>query len=402
MTPVVELDAWPDGGLEGAGLGGMRLDGDEATRVRLAARATTPACILHHLAHDPSATVRAAVAMNPAIAPDADRHLLADGDERVRILLAGKLATLLPGLTRAGQNAALDHVGQMLAALADDVAARVRIAMAHALTAMPEAPREVLLRLAHDPMHLVSDPVLRLCPLLTDHDLLTLLATPPHDKAVYSVAARPNLGAAVADHIAAHAHHDAVRVLLQNRSAAIREATLDALVGRAADHPDWHEPLVRRPTLPVNAHRTLMGLVAAELRNVLAAHADLPTGMADTLTGHLARLPGPAAQAGKPEQPSEAALATAIGAGDMTQAIAMLAARAAIPVCWVERAVSMRSSKGVASLAWKAGLSPDAAQDLLAMLGLPSGPPSRDGRFPFSTMEMAWQVELLARPLGAD
>ena len=376
------------------------VEGDEATRVRLAARASTPPLLLHHLAQDPCPLVRAAVAMNPSIAPDANRRLLADEDERVRILLAGKLATLLPGLTRAGQDAAMDHVSLMLAALAEDVAARVRIAMAHALTTLPEAPRAVLLRLAQDPVHLVSDPVLRLCPLLTDADLLTLLATPPHDHAMHSVAARSNLGPDVADHIAAHAHHDAVRVLLQNHSATIREATLDALVGRAPDHPGWHEPLVRRPTLPPRALRTLLSLVADDLRAILATHKDVPPDLAPSLAQELAQALGDTLQqpAAMPAPTSEHALTAAIAAGDIAQAVETLAEQAGIPAPWVERAIAVRSSKGITSLAWKAGLPPATAQALLAMLELPAGPSSCADRFPFTPTEMAWQVELLARP----
>lgn len=372
---------------------------DEATRVRLAARASTPAYILHRLAQDLSPTVRAAVAMNPATAPDADRRLLADNDERVRILLGGKLATLLPGLARAGQEAALAHVCHILAALADDVAVRVRTAMAHTLTAMPDAPREVLLRLARDPWHLVSDPVLRLCPLLTEQDLLALLATPPHDRVSHSIAARVGLSADIADHIAAHAHHDAVRVLLQNRSATIKEATLDALVSRAADHPEWHQPLVHRPSLPAGAFRALLSLVADDLRGVLAMHVSLPPELAQALGLRLAGNDGvvaPAAPEGGALGMDE--LADAVEAGDLVRAVTALAALADVPETWVERAVSMRSSKGVTSLAWQAGLPPDTAQELLALFGLPPCPPARDGGFPFTEKEMTWQVELLARP----
>lgn len=379
------------------------LEGDEAARVRLAARASTPPALLHRLAHDQSATVRAAVAMNPAIAPDADLHLLDDADERVRILLAGKLATLLPGVTRAGQDAALDHVSRMLAALANDVAARVRIAMAHALTSMPEAPKAVVLRLARDPMHGVSDPVLRLCPLLTDHDLLELLATPAHDRVPHSVAARPGLSAAVADHIAAHAHHDAVRVLLHNQSASIREATLDMLVGRAGDRPEWHEPLLRRPTLPAGSLRTLLALVSDGLRGLLAAHGNLPAELAQALQeqalgGHALGGHGAKRAEAVPDAATEEALAAAIETGDATGAGAVLAAAAGVPVGRVEHAVSLRSGKGVTSLVWKAGFSPVTARALLAMLGLPPGPPAPDRGFPLSVSEMEWQIELLDRP----
>lgn len=401
MSLLAEPGLALDNGAFGT-VAGMVL-GDEATRVRLAARASTPASLLHELASDPSPTVRAAVAMNPATAPEANHKLLADDDERVRILLGGKLATLLPGLARAGHEAALAHVRGLLEALADDVAARVRTAMAHTLTAMPDAPRAVMLRLARDPLYLVSDPVLRLCPLLTEQDLLTLLATPPHDRVGHSIAARENLGPDIADHIAAHAHHDAVRVLLQNRSATIKEATLDALVGRASDHPEWHGPLVQRPSLPGGAFRTLLSMVADDLRGILATHVSLPPELAQALGRQLTKGDdAPATVVPHRGELDADELADAVATGDLVRAVAALAAQADVPDTWVERAVSMRSSKGIMSLAWQAGLVPETARELVALFGLPPCPAGLDDGFPYTPKEMTWQVELLARPRPAS
>ena len=55
------------------------------------------------LAADPDVLVRAAVAINRGCAPDVDRILAEDGDERVRALLAGRIARLLPELRRDDQ-----------------------------------------------------------------------------------------------------------------------------------------------------------------------------------------------------------------------------------------------------------------------------------------------------------
>ena len=66
--------------------------------MRLGASADSPPDLLAALATDPAVTVRAAVALNTAAPADADRILARDGDERVRTLLARKLAALVPGL----------------------------------------------------------------------------------------------------------------------------------------------------------------------------------------------------------------------------------------------------------------------------------------------------------------
>ncbi len=75
-----------------APLAGARLRLDEATRVRLGANAQTSEQTLLELASDPLIVVRAAVAMNSSAPPDVDEALATDPDERVRVLLARKVA----------------------------------------------------------------------------------------------------------------------------------------------------------------------------------------------------------------------------------------------------------------------------------------------------------------------
>ena len=60
------------------------MDTDEATRVRQGACASTSPEILRDLANDPSVTVRASLALNPALPDQVSAILAADTDERVR------------------------------------------------------------------------------------------------------------------------------------------------------------------------------------------------------------------------------------------------------------------------------------------------------------------------------
>ena len=87
--------------------------------------------------------------------------------------------------------------------------------------------------------------------------------------------------------------------------------------------------------------------------------------------------------------------------GDPQFATALLAVAAGLPVSVVDRAASLRSAKGLVSLAWKAGFSMRAAsalQTVLARLGpdaiLPPGP---GGGFPLAIEEMRWQLDFLGR-----
>src|SRR5689334_10597611 len=118
---------------------------------------------------------------------------------------------------------------------------------------MPNAPKKLILRLARDTSMSVAEPVIRLSPLLTSEDLLALLASVPCAETVSAIARRPNLTEAVSDAIATRADTEAIRALLANRSALIREVTLDSLIAQAARYAEWHEPLVHRPALPARA-----------------------------------------------------------------------------------------------------------------------------------------------------
>ena len=391
----------------------------EAARVRLGASRSTSPEILRRLAGDASVTVRVALALNPAAPPVAEASLARDRDERVRALLARKLAMLVPDLAGAEKAALQSHTHEMLGLLVQDAAVRVRSAIADAVKQMPEAPRSLILRLAHDAELPVSEPVIRFSPLLTSDDLLALLADAPV-KAL-AVARRPGIDMAVSDAIAASADSSVVRALLENESAQIREATLDALIARGVEHPDWHAPLVRRPELPPRAARALSEIVTTCLLEELAARADLPAELArDLLARVAARLGGAEGASTRPPSDitleealaearslavacklSEDVLLGAASRGEVRLASAMLAVAATLPVSVVDRAVRLRSAKGLVSLTWKAGFTMRTAavlQTVLARLApetvLPAGP---GGSFPLALEEMRWQIDFLSR-----
>ena len=222
----------------------------------------------------------------------------------------------------------------------------------------------------------------------------------------------------VSDAVAATADSAAIRALLSNRSAQIREATLDALIVRAREHADWHEPLVHRPGLSPRAARALADIVANHLVEVLAKRTDLPAELATELRQRLAQLlddgmPPPRGNPTKDEALAEAqalaragelsenAALVAARDGNACLAAALLAVAAGVPVSVVERAASLQSAKGLASLAWKAGFTMRAGGALQTLLGrlapdavLPPGP---GGSFPLAIEEMRWQLDFLQR-----
>ncbi|MGC8477973.1 MAG: DUF2336 domain-containing protein [Acetobacteraceae bacterium] len=388
----------------------------EALRVRRSSSRATAPEELERLAADPAVLVRAALAINPAAPPAAHARLAQDPDPRVRTLLARKLAALAPALSEDEQGRLQRQTWATLSLLVEDTAEQVRAAIAEVVRAMPDAPRRLILRLARDTAIAVSEPVLRLSPILTEADLMALLQTPPCPAAAAAIARRPGLAASLADAIAGSEDDAAIRALLANPSAQLREAALDGLIARAADHVAWHAPLVRRPALPPRAARALAGIVATQLLDELAHRADLDAALAAELRARLAEriaadpAGGPAAAAtaaaeaearrvARAGRLTEASIVGALKQGEPRLAAALLAMAAALPLTAIDRAVSLRNAKALTALVWKAGFSMALAARLQADLAR-LGPaeclaPSPRGAFPLTAEEMRWQLELL-------
>lgn len=381
-------------------------------RVKLAASPTTPPDILSFLARDDAITVRAAVALNPSVDAAGDRRLAVDGDERVRLLVARKVAT---ALSKPGEAELRERTLGILSLLVRDEAVRIRTAIAVVVAESPDLPRDLLLALAQDSAVSVSEPVLRLSPLLSTEDLLALLATPPHEATASSIACRPNLPDTVADAIAASVDSVAIQALLQNGSSAITESTLDLLIARAEHEPGWHEPLVRRPLLSDQAARALSEIVAEHLLKILTERTDITPSVSaeiqQRLDRQLAKRPAPTVRLSDESmmtearhldtmgELTEAALLATLRYGDARRGSAMLAVAAAVPLSVMDRAASLRSAKALVSLVWKAGFSMRATGPVQAVIGQLSPEttmqPSASGGYPLTPEELGWQLDFL-------
>jgi uncharacterized protein (DUF2336 family) len=392
------------------------MSGNEAARVRQSASAATLPAALQCLAYDPSATVRATLAMNPAASSQVNSILASDQDERVRVLLGRKLAALTPSLTDAAQTRLQQETMETLTALVADEAERVRASIAETVKHMADAPRAIILQLARDTAVMVCEPVIRFSPVLTSQDLIALIVAAPSPGTIMAAARRQRIDTAVSDAIVDAANSEAIGALLANPSAQIREVTLDALVARATQQTEWHEPLVRRPCLPTRTARALSEIVTNHLLEVLLARGDLDAALSDDIRDRLVGAIGPEPVT---EEASEQAMLTkastmcdageldddailnAVHQGDANLVSAMLAVKAGVSLTVIEQASALRSAKGLVSLSWKAGLSMRVAvalQTLVARLQ-PDAVlyPRAGGGFPMSVQEMRWQLEFMCR-----
>lgn len=374
--------------------------------------------LLYYLAHDTEPTVRAAVAANEATPVQADAVLARDRDPSVREDLAQKIARLAPGLTAQEQDRLRRLTYEVLEILVSDQVARVRQILADALKDVADAPPEIIQRLARDCEIAVAGPVLQFSPVLTDADLLEIIATAPIAGARAAIAQRRIVREPVSDAIGASDDVAAVTALLANPSAQIREETLDRLIDMAPGILPWQAPLVHRPLLPANAARRLARFVATSLLGVLRDRNDLDpdttreiativmTRIADEGAGGPAKEVDPATIAGARARKlraegklDDAAIDDAIDAGDRHFLRAALATLTTLPLDAIDRVIAAHSAKGIVALAWRAGLTMRTALRLqTGFAHIPRASlikPQPDGAYPLTHEAMRWQIEFL-------
>ena len=212
--------------------------------------------------------------------------------------------------------------------------------------------------------------------------------------------------------------------MLGNKSAQIREETLDRIIDRAVDIEDWHEPLVMRPQLPARMAQKLARFAAAHLLQLLSERHDLaPDATAAVAAVVKKRLdemtigdPDKAGTRHKAKDDDvamerasrlhaqgtldETTIDTALSGGDNAFVTAALAVLAQLPVSLIRKAVTTQSAKGMVAIAWKASLSVELAEHLQSkLLHLPHNrilKPASGGAYPLPPDAMTWQLEFLA------
>ncbi|HEY4253482.1 MAG TPA: DUF2336 domain-containing protein [Roseomonas sp.] len=351
-------------------------------RAAMAGRREASAGELLAFAADPDPSVRQAVAAHRE-APAAARELLArDPDPLVRAMLAARIAALPRPPAGAELDATAIRLQRLLERLVEDTEVLVRAAIADAVKDLPGAPRELVLRLARDIEMPVAAPVIQLSPLLTDADLLALIAAPPAAGSVIAVARRPALSERVSEAIIARRDGTAVAALLGNATAVIRDATLETLVAESAQRREWQAPLVARPRLSACAALALAEFLADGLLSRLAGRADLAPDVAQRLRARVAeRLAVPpdaeetpaaamerAGMLHRARALNEAAIEQAALYGEANFVTAALSLMAGTSRAAISQLQEQRDRPGLAGLCWRARFGPAATravQDLL-------------------------------------
>jgi uncharacterized protein (DUF2336 family) len=121
----------------------------------------------------------------------------------------------------------------------------------------------------------VAEPIIRLSPLLTEEDLLTMVASPPSNGTLQAVARRVGIGEAVTDALITQGDRAAIGLMLENTSAKIRAASMEDVLNRARFNPEWFPSLMARPALTPDTAIRMAGVVADTLLRPLMQRPDV-------------------------------------------------------------------------------------------------------------------------------
>ncbi len=382
----------------------------------LASRTDAGVDVLQYLASHGAPATRAAVAANPVTPAAANRLLAQDDNEDVRAELAVKIARLMPGLSERESSHIFALTIETLECLARDAAVRVRAILADEIKALDCVPRDIIMILARDLNAIVAAPILQYSPLLSDADLMEVIACGQVQEVLTAIAGRKSLSEDVSDRLVQSLNVPAVAALLVNRDARIRKETMERIVEQAEEINAWHVPLALRADLSARAIRRIGAFVGASILERLAARNDL----SDATRIHLNReLRARLAESREGEQghvsPADAVAAArkdgqldslfveqAAQAGKRELVVAALSVLANVTDQTVKKILATGNAKPVIALVWHAHLSMRVAFKIQTfIMKLPSRDimPARGGiGFPLSKEEMRWHLNYFNIP----
>ncbi|HRJ66808.1 MAG TPA: DUF2336 domain-containing protein [Alphaproteobacteria bacterium] len=230
--------------------------------------------ILYYLAGKGDADVRRAVAHNKSTPLQAASLLAEDRDGDVRLLLAERLLKLLPSLTPERHSQIYAFTVQALGMLAQDEMLQIRRALTTSLSDYALAPPQVVVRLANDLAREVAEPILRFCVALKDEDLLDVISGYSAPWVVVAIANRDSVSPPVVDAVMGTGEAEATTALVKNPGARFSLEALQAIVERAKDHPEWHQPVAMRKELSSELARQMIGFVDKAVLDVLEKRSD--------------------------------------------------------------------------------------------------------------------------------
>ena len=296
--------------------------------------------------------------------------LLSDPSPETRAGTVGKIASNYGGEGFSDSERRLAE--EIFRILARDVEVQVREALSVHLKECPQIPYDVALSLAKD-VDSVAIPVIEFSQVLTDDDLVEIINA--SDAAKQSaVARRETVSESVSDALVDTRNEDVVATLMDNEGAEISDRSFEKAIVHFGASEKVNERMAYRATLPIGIAERLVTMVSDKLKERLATHHELSSGVTtDLILGLRERatlsLVRPGAESGDVEKLvrqlhensrlTPSIILRALCMGDMAFFEAAVARRAGVPVVNARLLIYDEGELGLNSI-YKKALLPDA------------------------------------------
>jgi len=387
-------------------------NGSAAERKELAKHEDLEPELLYFLADDKDPDVRVEIARNDGTPLQADQVLAKDPAAKVRTELAYKIGRLIPTLTEEENTRLAEMAMAVMQILAKDELPEVRAIISNEIKTLSNVPKKVVKSLAHDIDAAVSAPILEYSPLLSEQELIQIIAGGIQGRALFAVARRRKNSEKVSEAIVETDDKIAITELLRNETAKISEKTMEVIGMTAKNTTKMHGPLVERSNLSTNTIKRIATFVSAALIERLIERHNLDEDivhdirqstreriLSGDLSGSDKEEEAPDARAQKlfeSGELNESAIKKAVASGDITFIPPALSLMADIELEVVKRVLMGDSGKAVCALAWRAELGMDSAEMIQKKVAnvptrsLVSAP--ADGEYPLTPDDMEWYL----------
>jgi hypothetical protein len=193
-----------------------------------------------------------------------------DEDTDVRVLLAGRLASLLNKLN-THDTKTVQLLTDAIRQLTEDSVTPVRIALASALKDVARTPPAIARKLADDAEREVAEPIIRYSLSLSDEDLLALVTQYPQGWHTQTIASRPRLSSSIMQAVIGTGNMLAGQALLANDKAKISPDALAVL----QKNPELVQAISERNSLKRKLKRDIGFVVEQSLYGFLRKNAHL-------------------------------------------------------------------------------------------------------------------------------
>lgn len=203
---------------------------------------------------------------------------MVNADTLEKVVLTRRVSEFLHRTQEKKERAVIENVAR---SLAQDVATRVREALAFELRTCPYLPHDLAAKIATD-VESVAGPFLATTTVFSDSQLAGLV---PHleEHAHVTISRRKDLGETTCDALVTFGSEKSISFLVRNENAPLNEAILSKVVKRFPERQPLMDQLSARPELPLSIVQSIVDKVSDKFRSLLEGQYGVSSDASDLL-----------------------------------------------------------------------------------------------------------------------